>query len=70
MMQKRLGIFGCGAIGSEIVLAVSGGQIEGYVLAGLCDVDEEQARRLQSILDAETELMELAALISASDVVF
>jgi len=66
----KVGIAGCGAIGSEVALAVSDGRITGFSLGGLYDVDEEQARKLLTRLKKPCPLMDLDTLIKASDFIF
>ena len=70
MTKKNLGIVGCGTIGSEIAIAVSSGQIEGYRLSGLCDVDGSRAIRLSTKLLSAVEILDFEALLAASDIVF
>lgn len=70
MTVMKIGIVGCGTIGSEIAIAVSRDQIDGYVLAGLCDVDESRVKQLQSKLDTTATILEFDELLAASDIVF
>ena len=66
----KIGIVGCGTIGSEITVAVSEKVIPGYSLAGLYDVDEKRVLQLISRLGTTVEFIELDDLIEASDLVF
>jgi len=65
----KLGIVGCGAIGSEIAYAVSKSQISGYTLAGLHDIDKIKVQQLLSKIDTNTAYLELDPLIQASDII-
>ena len=66
----KIGVVGCGAIGSEIAVAVLKKEISGYCLTGLYDADEKQVARLISRLETSTAFKELDDLIEASDLVF
>jgi aspartate dehydrogenase len=70
MTKMKIGIVGCGTIGSEIAIAVSRGEIDGYRLAGLCDVDEGQIQRLQSKLETAADVLQLESVVATSDMVF
>ena len=70
MTHDKLGIVGCGTIGSDIAIAVSSGEIGGYVLSGLCEIDDSRAKRLQSRLDTAAAILEFEALLEVSDIIF
>ncbi|MCD6119646.1 DUF108 domain-containing protein [bacterium] len=65
----RLGILGCGAIGSEVARAVDRGVID-YELAALCDIKAEAAETLANGLAHQNpRILDLPQLIAASDVI-
>ena len=66
----KIGIVGCGAIGSAIAVAISEKAIPGYFLAGLYDADKICVTKLLSNLETEAGFMELEDLINASDLIF
>jgi len=70
MKNTKLGVVGCGTIGAEIATAVSSEQIDGYILAGLCDIDVVKAQRLSVLLDQAVEILDLDELIAASEIIF
>ncbi len=53
--MKRIGIVGCGAIGTQIALAVRKKKINA-VLAGVYDIDPSRAAKLLGKLKAHDEL--------------
>ncbi len=46
----RVGIVGCGALGGQLVRALSAGGVPGVRVAALCDLDPARARRLAAPL--------------------
>jgi len=66
----KIGIAGCGTIGSEIALALSNNAISGFTLVGLYDIKEDQARKLLARLRKPVPLLDLDALIKTSDLIF
>jgi len=66
----KIGIAGCGTIGSEIALAISNGKISGYKLIGLYDIDENQTRQLLARLKKPVDLLDVDALIETADLIF
>lgn len=70
LIEMKVGIVGCGTIGSEIAAAISGNTIPGYSLAGLFDIDEKRVARLRARLPTTAVFIELGDLIEASDLIF
>jgi len=66
----KVGIVGCGTIGSEIAVAISSNTIPGCSLAGLYDIDEKRVAKLQPLLQKTAAFIELDDLIEISDIVF
>lgn len=66
----KVGIAGCGTIGSEIAIAISNNKINGFMLAGLYDINAEQACKLLARLRKPVAIMDLDELIAASDLIF
>ena len=68
MRNLKIGLVGCGAIGTMIArdLDRKGG---GVVIAGLYDKDKSRARVLRGLLPHKPPLVSLAALIRGSEVV-
>jgi aspartate dehydrogenase len=65
---RRIGIVGCGAIGSEIARAIDRHEINA-VLSGVCDADAAAAEKLATSLGEKPKVMAAADLVSASDMV-
>jgi aspartate dehydrogenase len=65
----KIGIVGCGAIGSEIALAVTKGQISGYTLIGVHDADQNKVRQLLLKIGANVSCLEIDDLVSAADII-
>ena len=67
--QKKLGIIGCGAIGTEIACAVDNGDIN-VILEACCDTDKSKYHLLVSKLKkAKPALMDMEKLIKKCDLV-
>lgn len=67
--KLRVGIIGCGAIGSEIARAC-GSRLSGCVeLAALCDADRGKAEALKASLAEKADVVSLEELIVCSDLV-
>lgn len=65
----KLGIVGCGAIGSEVASFVDSGVLD-YELAALCDIDSSQAEALiHSLSQCKPRISTLDELVSECDVV-
>jgi aspartate dehydrogenase len=65
---RRIGIVGCGAIGSEIALALDKREINADI-SGICDKDSTAIVKLSTSLSKKAPAMEMEALIAASDMV-
>ena len=69
MGRLRVGIIGCGAMGSEIARACQG-RLSGSVdLAAVCDISDEKIRGLQDSLNKKVEILKLDELIKNTDLV-
>jgi len=68
-MQRKLGIIGCGAIGTEIAGAINSGDID-VSLFGCCDVNKEQFNRLAAkFSNVKPVFMELEDLVRNCDLI-
>ncbi len=68
-MKKKIGIAGCGTIGSFLAKAIDKDLKSAAVIAGLCDVDEKRAGSLQKGLAKKPPVLSLSRLIDKSDLV-
>ena len=68
--HKKIGIAGCGTIGSDIAMAVSRQEVTGYAFSGIYDIDQSKARQLLSRLFGAVSILDLEQLIAASDLIF
>lgn len=67
MYKLKVGIIGCGTIGSEIARACQT-RLKNYIdLAGICDLIEEKAELLQKSLKDKTPVLGLDDLVKRSD---
>lgn len=64
----KVGIVGCGAIGTELAQAIDK-EIEKVQLVALTDIDEEKAKRLAYSLKRKPEILPLDELIKKSDLI-
>ena len=67
MWLKRIGLLGCGAIGTQIALAIDSGKIPAK-LTHVYDISKEQASSLISKLKTKPEITQNAALLASSPV--
>lgn len=65
--RKKIGLLGCGAIGTEIALAIDSGRIDAE-LTHVYDKDAGRARALASRLNRKPEIAENSHLLSSNDV--
>jgi len=65
-MFLKVGLIGCGAIGSEIARAIDK-EIPQMELIALCDRNEEKARRLLNQLTKKPRLTKLQEIIEQAD---
>lgn len=69
MPKLKIGVIGCGAIGTMIALACEG-RLRGRVaLAGISDIDAAKTAKLNSSLLKKVPMLSLDKLISCSDLV-
>ena len=64
---KKIGLIGCGAIGTRIARAIDSGELKA-TLAGLCDIDTDKARTLQQSLACKPPVLDAARLAGAADI--
>jgi len=69
MRKIRIGIVGCGAIGSSLAKSIVRDFSKGSVLSALCDIDIDKARNLSRRLERRIPVVNLGQLISKSDLV-
>ena len=67
MWLKRIGLLGCGAIGTQIALAIDSGKIPAK-LTHVYDISKERASSLISKLKTKPEITQNAALLASSPV--
>ena len=67
MWLKRIGLLGCGAIGTQIALAIDSGNIPAK-LTHVYDISKERASSLVSKLNTKPEITQNAALLASSPV--
>jgi aspartate dehydrogenase len=69
MSKLRVGIIGCGTIGSQMAHACQT-RLKDYVgLVGLCDLIEEKVRILQKTLKEKTPILGIDELMKVSDLI-
>ncbi|MDP2929192.1 MAG: DUF108 domain-containing protein, partial [Candidatus Omnitrophota bacterium] len=69
MRKIRVGIVGCGTIGSEIAGACQEELKDKVSLIGICDVNEERAKILGKTLKTKVPALNLALLIKRADLI-
>jgi len=69
MKKIKVGIIGCGTIGSELARACLNGLRDGIELVGICDLDEKKAGSLKSSLKNDVPVLGMERLIKKSDLV-
>ena len=71
MIKKKLkiGIIGCGTIGSEIGRAIDRGFKKEARIEAISDIDKEKARALREKLKSTPEIVDINSLIRKSDIV-
>lgn len=65
--MKRIGLLGCGAIGTQIALAIDSGKIPG-ILTHVYDSSKETAIELVSKLNSKPEIVENSHLLSSHSI--
>ncbi|MDD5495623.1 MAG: aspartate dehydrogenase [Candidatus Omnitrophica bacterium] len=72
-MQKlkliKVGIIGCGTIGSQIAKACQDKLNDKFELVAICDIDEDKARNLKNLLDKKVSILRTEDLIKKVDLV-
>ena len=69
MGKLKVGIVGCGAMGSEIARACQDRLGASLDLAAICDIDEEKARKLNGSLKNKVRILKLDELIKDTGLV-
>lgn len=69
MDKLKVGIIGCGAIGTEIAKACQNRLKDKVILTGICDIDEKKAGLLNGILAEKVSVLNLKDLITKSSLV-
>ena len=69
MDKPKIGIIGCGAIGSEIAKACEGVLKGSLVLGAICDADSHRTTNLNNLLKEKAAVMDIEQLIRGSDIV-
>ncbi len=68
MKSLKVGIVGCGSIGTELAQAIDK-EIREIQLIALSDIDKEKAKDLAASLSKKPEVSSIAGLIKASDLI-
>jgi aspartate dehydrogenase len=68
-MKKKIGIAGCGTIGTFIAKFIDRDLKHCAKLVALCDTDSEQALRLSSLLSSKPSICPFEKLVDKSDIV-
>jgi len=69
MKKLKVGIIGCGAIGSEIAAACQGRLNDHIDLLAICDIDPKKTSELNSSLERKVLVMQLDEIIEKADLV-
>ncbi|MCX5668368.1 MAG: NAD(P)-binding domain-containing protein, partial [Candidatus Omnitrophica bacterium] len=69
MKKIKVGIIGCGTIGSEMAHACQARLRSSIDLVGICDLIKEKARLLQKSLKDKTPVLELDDLVKRSGLI-
>ncbi len=69
MSKLKVGIIGCGAIGTEIAKACQGRLKDKIGLAGICDIDESKTRALNKALAKNVPVLNLEDIIKNSGLI-
>ena len=67
--RLKIGIIGCGAMGTEIALACQDKLKARIDLIGICDIDKKKTESLNKILDKKVSILTMTTLIKKSDLV-
>lgn len=69
MKKIKIGLVGCGAIGSEIAKAIDKRFKDSASLVAILDIDEKKAKSLQNNLKEKPDILKIDGLIKKSDLV-
>jgi len=69
MEKLKVGIIGCGAMGSEIARACQDRLSASVDLVAICDIDDKKAGGLKASLKKKVEILKLDELIKVADLV-
>ena len=69
MRKIKVGIIGCGTIGSEIARTCQSGLRDRISLIGICDLNEERVGALEKTLKKKVPALSLAGLVKKADLV-
>ena len=69
MDKLKVGIIGCGAMGTEIAKACQDRLKDKVILTGICDIDEKKTGLLNGILAEKVSVLNLKDLINNSSLV-
>ena len=65
----KIGLIGCGTIGSEIARAITDRFSQEAELVALCEIDEQKAKKFLDTLVKKPELLSMDELIQKSELV-
>lgn len=69
MKKLKIGIIGCGAIGSKLAKVIDAELKDKATIVGLCDIIKEKVKKLSLVLNSKPKSRELLDLIKKSDLV-
>ena len=69
MKKIKVGVIGCGTIGSQIARACQTRLVDSIDLVGICDLIEEKAELLQKSLDEKVPVLRLDDLVKISELI-
>jgi aspartate dehydrogenase len=69
MGKLKVGLIGCGTIGTEIAKAIRGRLSGSFELSAICDADRKKAEDLNKYVDGAARVLDLKDIVSAVDFV-
>lgn len=69
MKKTKIGLIGCGAIGSEIAKAIDAGFKNYAILVAISDIDAQKSGALKNSLKIKPDILSIPSLIKKSDLV-
>ncbi|MBN1405502.1 MAG: aspartate dehydrogenase [Candidatus Omnitrophica bacterium] len=69
MKNLKIGIIGCGAIGSKLARVIDKDLSDKVIVSGICDSDKQKAIALQKEIKSKPDILDIDALIKKSDFV-